>query len=103
MRITPAFNLKLNLSHLDIRFSYAHGFRIPSLKEMYFNFVDINHDIHGNPDLKSEYSRNLHLHFDSKFSNMYQLKMNLFYNRINDFITLIQNDNTIMFDYFLTF
>lgn len=33
---------------------YGMGYRTPSLKELYFLFVDINHNIYGNPDLKPE-------------------------------------------------
>ena len=36
------------------RLSYARGFRAPSLKEQYLEFIDQNHHILGNPDLKAE-------------------------------------------------
>jgi len=39
---------------LSIRASYAKGFRAPSLKELYLDFKDNNHDIVGNPNLKAE-------------------------------------------------
>lgn len=39
-----------------IRVSYARGFRAPSLKEMYFRFVDINHTLFGNLNLTPETS-----------------------------------------------
>lgn len=41
---------------LRIRASYAQGFRVPSLKELYFEFVDVNHNLLGNPDLLPEQS-----------------------------------------------
>lgn len=41
---------------LQFRASYSRGFRSPSLKELFLNFHDTNHDIEGNPDLKAEYS-----------------------------------------------
>jgi outer membrane receptor for ferrienterochelin and colicins len=40
------------------RLSYGQGFRAPSLKELYFLFVDENHNILGNADLKAETSHN---------------------------------------------
>ncbi len=43
----------------QVRFSYANGFRSPGLKELYFNFIDINHYIVGSPDLLPERSNNL--------------------------------------------
>lgn len=55
--IVPSLNAKYSLSkHLDWRMAYARGFRAPSLRELYFNFFDANHQILGNPDLKAETS-----------------------------------------------
>lgn len=96
---TPALNLKLNLGESYLRGSYAYGFRTPSLKEMYFNFVDINHNIQGNPNLKSEYSQNFQINLNSKLKKRHELDIKIFYNKIHDFITLIQNENSSNFDY----
>lgn len=46
---------------LHFRGSYSRGFRAPTLKEMYLDFHDTNHDIDGNPDLKAEYSNHFQL------------------------------------------
>lgn len=55
--VTPSLNTKFALTKsLDLRLSYARGFRAPSLRELYFNFFDANHQIIGNPDLKAETS-----------------------------------------------
>jgi len=55
--VIPSINTKFALSkNLDLRLSYARGFRSPSLRELYFNFFDANHQITGNPDLKAETS-----------------------------------------------
>lgn len=55
--IIPSINTKFALSkNLDLRLAYARGFRSPSLRELYFNFFDANHQIIGNPDLKAETS-----------------------------------------------
>ncbi len=43
----------------QLRASYANGFRAPSLKEQYLEFVDQNHHIFGNPELKPEHGHNL--------------------------------------------
>ena len=97
---TPALNLKYNFhENVSLRFSYASGFRIPSLKEMYFNFVDINHNIQGNSSLKSETSNSYQINLNSKFSNTYILNFKLLYNKIDNFIMLVQNDNTTNFQY----
>jgi outer membrane receptor for ferrienterochelin and colicins len=46
-------------SSTQLRASYAKGFRAPSLKEQYLEFVDQNHHVFGNPDLKPEHGHNL--------------------------------------------
>ena len=87
-----SFNVKYNpLSQLTLRGSLASGFRAPSLKELYMDFVDINHDIHGNVLLKPEHSLNSNLSANYTFplsDGMLELEGKLFYNRINDIITL---------------
>lgn len=53
--VIPSFNvLYTPMKKLQVRGSYARGFRAPSLKEMYLEFVDNNHHIVGNPDLQPE-------------------------------------------------
>ncbi len=55
--IIPSVNAKIALDKkLDLRLSYAKGFRAPILRELYFNFFDANHSIQGNPGLKAETS-----------------------------------------------
>lgn len=57
--LIPSLNFLYRPSaRLSFRASYARGFRQPNLKELYFDFVDINHNIHGNQNLKAEYSDN---------------------------------------------
>jgi len=96
---TPAINLKLHTDDLYVRASYARGFRTPSLKEMYFNFVDINHNIQGNPDLESENSNNIQINLNSQFNDSFLWSVKFFYNDIDNFITLVQDDNTNNFEY----
>lgn len=63
--LIPSLQIKFNLSsHLAFRGSYSKGFRAPSLKELNFYFVDVNHNIHGNDSLKAETSDNFILSFD---------------------------------------
>lgn len=53
----PALNTKIVLNQdLDLRLSYASGFRAPALRELYYDFFDANHSIMGNPNLKAEQS-----------------------------------------------
>lgn len=55
--VIPSINTKFALNkNIDWRLAYAYGFRSPALRELYFNFIDANHIIVGNPNLKAEYS-----------------------------------------------
>lgn len=75
----------------SLRASYARGFRKPGLKELYFDFVDINHNIHGNTNLKAEYSDNYSaaISYSTQYKNVgYRLNGTVFYNDINNLITL---------------
>ncbi len=57
--LIPALNTKFSLNqHMDLRLSYAYGFRAPALRELYLSMHNPNHNIDGNPDLKAEYSNN---------------------------------------------
>lgn len=89
--VIPSLNTKFRLSdHFDFRLGYANGFRSPALRELYYNFVDANHNIIGNPNLKAEQSNSFtssltfsdaadqDLHFRSVLSAFY----NKFKNRI---------------------
>jgi len=58
--IVPAISTKWKISEkLDMRLSYAHGFRAPALRELYFDFIDANHTILGNKNLKAETSKSI--------------------------------------------
>ena len=83
----------------SIRATYARGFRAPSIKELYLDFVDVNHNLHGNPDLKAEDSHNFNLNFtyNRETSNAYiNTDIGLFYNYVYNMIWLFQegSDNT---------
>lgn len=85
----PSLNAKISLSkQADLRFAYAYGFRSPALRELYFYFVDVNHNIVGNPDLKAEYSNNFSaaLHITSSLKNnvMHNATLTAFYNEFNN-------------------
>lgn len=93
---------KKQLASLTHRFSYARGFRAPDLKELYFFFVDVNHNIRGNPNLQAENGNNFH--FTSTYNRqlgnqLITAEVSLFYNQINNLISLAQADVTA-FSYF---
>lgn len=90
--IVPSVNFKyqINTNNL-VRFSYARGFRAPSLKELNLFFVDVNHNIQGNPDLNAENSNNFNLNYsfsDSYKKSKFKFDVSLFYNEIFNMISL---------------
>jgi outer membrane receptor for ferrienterochelin and colicins len=92
--LIPSVNLMYKaFDGVTFRASYARGFRQPGLKDLYFDFVDINHNIHGNPNLKAEYSDNYlaSANYSGKVQDV-GVKVNLsaYYNNVNDLITLVQ-------------
>jgi len=92
--VTPSFNIKWSpATTLTIRTSYARGFRAPSLKELYLDFVDLNHDIHGNPDLDAENSHNVSFSLDYKpkvNKHEFGVTPSFYFNDINNLITLAE-------------
>ena len=90
--LIPSLNIHYRLSDFVFRPSYARGFRAPGLKELYFDFVDINHNIKGNSKLDAEYSHNFQLGTQLRPGNR-KLKNigfdgSVFYNAISNMIQL---------------
>jgi outer membrane receptor for ferrienterochelin and colicins len=90
--LIPSLNIRWALNDLwTLRTSYGAGFRAPSLKELYFYFVDINHNIRGNENLVAEKSHNFNtvLTFKKvKDKTVYKLDASSFFNTIENLITL---------------
>jgi len=86
-----SFNLRHSVNMLTSRISYSRGFRSPSLKELYLNFVDANHNVFGNENLKAENSHNINasLQFNKrKRSYLTSIELKTFFNIINNNIYL---------------
>jgi len=93
--LIPAFNMKWQpRRNISMRFSYARGFRAPSLKELHLSFIDANHFILGNTELEAEHSHNVAWSMDYHTPRDdlagFNAKVRLFYNHINDRIILAQ-------------
>lgn len=100
--LVPSLHLKGGLGPLTVRASWAKGFRAPSIKELYFYFVDINHNIIGNPSLKAEYSDNFSLNLKGKHlqNNLnFEWEAAAFYNQMQYLITLAQLPGAAEFTY----
>jgi outer membrane receptor for ferrienterochelin and colicins len=95
----PSINIRWEPSgRLNIRGSYARGYRAPTLKELYIYFVDVNHNIQPNPDLEAEYGHNFDL--SMSFNTEKERKIHysgvdfgVFYNNMHNIIQLaLRND-----------
>lgn len=90
--ISPAIHSKIELTkNTQLRASYARGFRAPTLKEMYLQFVDQNHTIIGNADLKPEIGDHLEIgitHTRKLNKLTAQFGLTGYYNTIQNLITL---------------
>ncbi len=91
--ISPALNgkVKINTNNI-IRFSYARGFRAPSLKELYLNFATpgpggISYLISGNQALEVERGDNFSFTYTYRNDKL-SLEPTLFYNNIKGLIAL---------------
>ncbi len=96
--LVPSLNLKWEMAPKHkLRVSYAKGFRAPTIKELYFYFVDINHNILGNENLKAENSNNYALSYNYStllYKLNYKFDLSMFYNDIYNLISLAQLKNT---------
>lgn len=89
--VTPSLNLRYNNYNWIFRGAYSSGFRAPSIKDLYFDFVDSNHDIQGNPDLTAETSHNFSFSSIKTIihkKNTYKITASAFYNNIDNLIAL---------------
>ena len=93
--IIPSLHLRWNLvKNWTARASWSRGFRAPSLKELYFYFVDINHNIQGNQNLKAERSDNFNAILNMVKTHkrdekiIFKGEIGGFYNSINNLISL---------------
>lgn len=95
--LTPSLNVRYKLGQFTLRGSYARGFRAPGLKELYFRFVDINHNIHGNPNLDAEYAHNYALSANYQQlvdQTLIKAEVSTFFNDIRNRIALAQGEGT---------
>jgi outer membrane receptor for ferrienterochelin and colicins len=99
----PSFHAKIPFGNTMLRANYARGFRTPSLKELYLEFVDINHNILGNPDLNPEKSHFAQLWWtrnDTLGKWTFVTELNPFAQWIQNKISLAQTPSSALFTYF---
>ena len=85
----PSVNLKYVFNdQWTWRMGYGRGFRAPSARELYHEFIDSNHNILGNENLKPEYSHNLNTDVTYALREApVQVNTSFFYNQVEDMIT----------------
>ena len=86
-----AFNVKYTPANFTFRASYAKGFRAPSLKQLYLEFIDNNHHVFGNKDLQAETANNANLSviYDlQRNRHDVNIQLDMFYNAIEHAIAL---------------
>lgn len=98
--IVPSLHVKYEPFHaLSIRASYARGFRAPSVKELYLDFEDSNHNLHGNTNLKpelSDYAQVSFVFLKEIRKVQVSIQPDIFYNHIYNKISLAQLDANIL-------
>lgn len=101
--LIPSLHMQYKLKDWNFRASFGRGFRAPSLKELYFFFVDSNHNIRGTSDLKAEIADNYQV--SASFSNLadqwlYKSSLTVFYNKVDNLIDLALIDTeTQLYNY----
>lgn len=94
MPVIPSIHTRISPhKNIDIRVSYSRGFRAPSLKELYFVFVDVNHTLYGNQNLQAEDGHNINgsiTYTNKKIKNTeFGFSTGGFYNDVQNQIRLI--------------
>ena len=98
----PSVLTKFNLNEkMDLRFSYAYGFRTPTIQELYMDMHNVmpgaDVTLLGNPDLKPEYSNNLTGSFTYRIIHNHQMRLtttlSAFYNVFDDRIITAVTEN----------
>ena len=104
--VIPSVNTKFILSkQFDLRLAYGRGFRAPTLRELYLKFVDSNHDLVGNHDLKAEFSNSLNgsLTFTPASINQrsFNSTLSVFYTAFRNQVELIESvSNPMEYTYY---
>ena len=96
-KFIPSFSIRLDDDSSNYRFNYAKGYRIPSLKELYYSFEGHNPPIYGNPNLTPSLSNYYSISIESiKLSNSY---LEIYMNDIEDMISYVsmEQDNSIRY------
>lgn len=103
--LIPSLHFKYDFNNQNqIRLSYSKGFRSPTIKELYMEFIDINHNIIGNSELNPEKSNafQFSLSLLPKHDDNIYCSVNLegFLNYLNNKIELARIQSTDAYTYY---
>ena len=99
----PSANILVKWGEHRFRGAYARGFRAPTLKELHFRFVDVNHQIFGNDSLTAESSNYAEASWSWSHESL-ELRGRAFVNSVKDRISLVdQLDGTFRYENISTF
>jgi outer membrane receptor for ferrienterochelin and colicins len=99
----PALNVKVGKKKHILRGSIASGFRSPSIKELYMEFVDINHNIRGNADLEPEIANHVQGWYNFNWEPkkfQFGFELSAYYQDIHNRISLSQSADGVNYSYF---
>lgn len=91
---TPSFHLRYTSGKTVWRASYGKGFRAPTFKELYLDFVDVNHFVKGNDQLRAERSDSYNFSVQRRGADKdrtLRISLNGYYNKVKEQIELIQS------------
>ena len=87
----PSFSLRQNLYNYNVRLNYSRGYRIPSLKELYYDYEGHNPPLYGNSSLKPSISNYYAVSIEHrKLSNS---SMEIYFNDVTNMISTIYNSD----------
>ncbi len=105
--VVPSVQLMYELkSRTVFRASYSRGFRSPVLKELYLQFIDANHNVWGNTNLKSEESDHIQASIEQGFlkgKTNIKISPSVFFNYIKNRISLVEKDTFFTYMNFYKF
>ena len=85
--LIPSFSLRRNMHGYNLRLNYSKGYRIPSLKELYYSYEDHDPSIYGDPSLKPSLSNYYSIGLESRKSANSSIEF--YFNNVLDMISPI--------------
>lgn len=83
----PSFSLRRNMHGYNIRLNYSKGYRIPSLKELYYSYEDHDPSIYGDPSLRPSLSNYYAISLESR--ELKNSSVEFYFNNVLDMISPI--------------